>query len=178
MTGALEYGKALFEITEELHKSDAVLAEVKLVSELFSANPDYSKLLDTPAVPKDERIALISEAFGSLDSHLTNLIKILSEKRITHLFGRVAEEYLALYDLSRGIVRAEAISAVALTEGQKAKLISKLEAALSKTVKLTCKVDPTILGGMKIRYSGIQLDGSVKTRLDSFEESIKNIVIQ
>ena len=38
-------------------------------------------------------------------------------------------------------------------------------------------VSPEILGGVKLRYSGIQLDGSVKTRLDKFEASLKNTVI-
>ena len=30
---------------------------------------------------------------------------------------------------------------------------------------------------MKLRYSGVQLDGSVKTRLDKFEDALKNTVI-
>ena len=37
--------------------------------------------------------------------------------------------------------------------------------------------DPKLLGGMKLRYSGIQLDGSIRTRLDSFEKSIGALVI-
>ena len=151
---------------------------MKLVAKLFAETPEYVKLLDTPAVPKEERVALISAAFGSLDTHTTNLIKILSEGRMTYLFPKVAEEYAALYDESRGIVRAEAISAVALTEEQKARLQSKLESTLNKKVRLNCLVDPSILGGLKLRYSGTQLDGSVRTRLDTFEESLKTIVIQ
>ena len=61
---------------------------------------------------------------------------------------------------------------------------TQLDAMKAKLAKITGKhiiikntVDPTILGGVKIRYSGIQLDGSVKTRLDKFEEGLKNTVI-
>ena len=178
MTGAREYGKALFEITEELRKSDAVLADVEIARRLFVDNPEYARLLDTPAIPKEERVELISKSMASLDGHLTNLIKILSERRSCYLFPKVAEEYSAFYDDSRGIVRAEVISAVALTEEQKARLVSRLRDKLGKTVKLTCSVDPSLLGGMKLRYSGIQLYGSVRTRLDTFEDSLKAIVIQ
>lgn len=178
MTGAREYGKALFEITEELHKSDAALADVEIAKRLFLDSPEYVKLLDTPAVAKEERIALISRALGSLDTHLTNLIKMLSERHAVYLFSKIAEEYAALYDESRGIVRAEAVSAVALTEEQKRRLTQRLCAMLGKTVKLKCTVDPAIIGGLKVRYGGTQLDGSIKTRLDSFEEGLRNIVIQ
>ena len=178
MTGAHEYGKALFEITEELNRSDEVLSDVELAKRLLIENPEYIKLLDTPAVAKEERVALISSSLGSLDTNLTNLIKILSERHLVYLFPKVADEYAALYDESRGIVRAEAISAVPLTEEQKTKLRMRLGNMLNKTVKLRCTTDPSILGGLKLRYSGIQLDGSIKTRLDSFEAGIRNIVIQ
>ena len=47
----------------------------------------------------------------------------------------------------------------------------------SKTIILTNTVDPSILGGVKLRYLGVQLDGSVKTRLDKFEDALKNTVI-
>ena len=40
------------------------------------------------------------------------------------------------------------------------------------------KVDPSILGGMKLRYMGIQRDGSVKASLESFAAALGETVIQ
>ena len=57
------------------------------------------------------------------------------------------------------------------------KMKTKLEKMTGKTIIIKNTVSPEILGGVKLRYSGIQLDGSVRTRLDAFEESLKNIVI-
>ena len=177
MTGSTHYGRALFEITEELNCSERVLGDVLLMKQVLSDSPEYLKLLDTPAVPKEERVELISESFGTLDTNLTNLLKILSERHNAYLFPRVADEYALLYDESRGIERVEAVTAVPMTETQKERLIKKLESISHKTVKLKTTVDPHILGGMKVRYAGKQLDGSVKTRLDSFEEGLKNLVV-
>jgi F-type H+-transporting ATPase subunit delta len=53
----------------------------------------------------------------------------------------------------------------------------KLAKMTGKTIIIKNTVDKSILGGVKLRYSGIQLDGSVKTRLDTFEKSLKNTVI-
>lgn len=177
MTDANEYGKALFLITEEDGVSDKILADVKTAESVLSSNPDYLKLLDSPALSKEERVGLVSKAFSGLDERLSNLIKILTEKRSMHLFGKAAKSYYALYDESRGILRVEAVTAIPLSEKQAKAIKDKLTYSLRKTVVLNNTVDPSILGGVKLRYSGVQLDGSVRTRLDKFEDALKNTVI-
>ena len=177
MTDAYEYGKALFLITEEDGISDKVIADIRLADRVLKLNPDYIKLLNSPAVSKEERVGLIDSALGGLDEKLVNLIKILVERRSVNLFGSVCDAYYALYDESRGILRVNAITAIPLTEAQSESLSKKLGASLSKTVVINNTVDPSILGGIKLRYSGVQIDGSIKTRLDNFEAALKNTVI-
>ena len=172
-----EYGKALFLITEEEGTTDKVLVDVRIAERIFKENPEYAKLLDSPAVPKDERISLADKAFGSLDTNLLNLIKILTQKREVCHFDKVAVAYSALYDDSRGILRVEAVTAVPLTDSQREAMTKRLSESLNKTVVLHNKVDRSILGGVTLRYSGVQLDGSVKTRLDKFEQALKQTLI-
>jgi len=56
-------------------------------------------------------------------------------------------------------------------------MAEKLASTTGKKIIIKNTVTPEILGGVKLRYSGKQLDGSVKTRLDKFEQSLKNTVI-
>ncbi|MBQ7356865.1 MAG: ATP synthase F1 subunit delta [Clostridia bacterium] len=177
MTDAKEYGRALFLLSEEESCAEAVAEELRTVIAAFDANPEYIKLLDTPALGKEERVGLIDEAFSALNENLKNLLKIMVEARSVHRVHSVAKAYFDLYDTSRGILRATAITAVALTEEQHERLTKKLAERTGKTVVLTNEVDKGILGGVKLRYSGIQLDGSVKTRLDKFEEALVGAVI-
>lgn len=178
MTDIREYGKALFLLTEEAKTSESCLADLKAASALIKENEGYAKLLDTPALTKDERLGLISEAFSTLDPYLVNLIKILAERRLVYLFEKVAEGYTDAYDEARGIERVEAVTAVAMTDGQLSAMKATLTRLTGKTVVIKNTVDKSILGGVKLRYSGLQLDGSVKTRLDGFEKSLKEIVIR
>jgi F-type H+-transporting ATPase subunit delta len=177
MTGAGEYGRALFLLCEEEKSTERVLDELDALSELLKQNPTYTKLLDTPAVVKDERLALIDEAFSAFDENLKNLIKILAEARCTHLLPAVRESFDAEYCEARGILHAEAITAVPLTEAETKKLIAKLMAKTGKKVILKNKIDKATLGGVILRYGWVQLDGSVKTRLDKFEEALTETVI-
>ena len=172
-----EYGKALFMLSEESGNTEKLLLDVKLANEIFLKNPEYVKLLDTPAITKAEKLALVDEAFTSLDESVKNLIKILCERHSVFSFGEIAKTYFALYDESRGIEHVEAVTAIAMTKTQLNAMKAKLAKITGKHIIIKNTVDPTILGGVKIRYSGIQLDGSVKTRLDKFEEGLKNTVI-
>ena len=177
MTDAKEYGLALFALAEESGRVEAILGDLKTICGVFRDTPEYKKLLDTPAIPKNERLALVNEAFTSVDEYALNTLKILCERRSARLFESVAEAFEAEYDRVRGIERVTAVTAVAMSDGQIAALTSKLEKITGKTVIVKNTVDPSILGGVKLRYMGIQLDGSIKTRLDSFSESLSNTVI-
>ena len=70
--GAIEFGKALFLLTEEVGTTERVYSESLAVREIASENPEYLKLLDTPALSTDERLSLIDEAFSPFDEHLVN----------------------------------------------------------------------------------------------------------
>ena len=177
MIDACEFARALFLITEEDGITEDAFAQLKLVCELIGKEPAYVTLLDTPAVSKAEKLSLIDEAFGSLNINLLNFIKILSERHSVFSLPRILAEYSALYDEARGIVRVDAVTALGLTGEQNAALKKKLEGMLSKTVIINNIVDPTVLGGVKLRYSGIQVDGTVKARIDGFAARLKDLVV-
>ena len=177
MIDVREYARALFLIGEEDGNTEEVLAQLKAVDELIRKEPAYVTLLDTPAVSKAEKLGLLDEAFGSLNKNLLNFLKILSERHHVYALTKILLEYSALYDEARGIVRVDAVTALGLTGDQNAALKKKLEGMLSKTVIINNIVDPSVLGGVKLRYSGIQVDGTVKARIDGFAARLKDLVV-
>jgi len=77
MTNAKEYGRALFLLSEEDGTTAAVAEELDAVRKILREHPRYEKLLDTPALSKEEKLLLIDRAFSSLNENLVNLLKIL-----------------------------------------------------------------------------------------------------
>ncbi len=177
MTGGAEYGRALFLLTEETGETETAAADMNTVSQLLSDYPEYVSMLDTPALTRAEKLTLIDEAFSSLPEYIVNLLKLLSEKHSVHVFKDTVREFVALYEQSRGIEHAEAVTAFAMTKEQLERLADKLSQITGKRIILKNTVDASILGGVKLRYSGRQVDTSLKTRLESFEASLKNTII-
>ena len=58
MTVSNEYGKALFMLSEECGSTETALSDVITADEIFKNNPEYIKLLDTPAMTKAEKLEL------------------------------------------------------------------------------------------------------------------------
>ena len=173
MIDGREYGEALFLLTEEKGTTEAVLADVKTVAEALDSNPAYRNLADTPAVATETRVSLVGEAFSAIDNDLCNLLKILCEKHSLYLFGKVAAAYSEFYDASRHIERVTCVTAVPMTEAQIDALKNRLSGDSDTRIIINNIIDNTILGGMKLRYKGKQLDGSLKSGLERLGQEIR-----
>ncbi len=80
--------------------------------------------------------------------------------------------YQALLDEELGIARGEVITAFPLSEEEKKELEQALKGVLKKEVFLEAKVDPEIIGGVKIKIGDYIWDGTLKSQLEKFKEII------
>ena len=106
-----------------------------------------------------------------------NFLKILTERNYVRLFDRCAEAYRRQYNLDNNILPVTAVSAVALTKEQADKLSGKLAAITGKKIDLMNRVDPAVLGGIRLDYDGKRLDDTVSNRLDAVRAALRNTVL-
>ena len=177
MTDIKEYASALFLLAKEEGKTELISEELSTLRALLLEIPEYTKLLDTPAMKKEERLALASTAFEGFSEYVVNVIMLLAERHLSSELPRLADAYASLYDEERGILRAEAVTAIKMSDEQTERLSQRLNEATGKTVILKNTVDSSTLGGVKLRYAGCQLDGTVKAGLMRFERAIKESVL-
>lgn len=160
-----EYGGALYELAREEGCEDAVLDGLELARRELAAQPEYRNLLQNPALEKAQRLALLDQAFGGgVHRYVCNFLKLLCEKSALGILPGCVKEYRARLYEARGILPVTAVSAVALSAAQKMQLTQKLAAKTGRQILLETKVDPSLLGGMKVLYEGRELDGSVAGR--------------
>ena len=177
MTVQNEYGRALFLLAKDEGVIEEVKRDIATANDVLRSNPEYARLLDTPAVSKVEKLGMAAEAFSTLHYSVRTLIMMLSERHSVYTLPDVMRTYSAMYNEEMGIEEVDAITAMPMTAEQIKEMKRRLDALTGKQTVIRNIVEPGILGGVKIRYAGQQIDGSLKTRLDSFSDSIKNIVI-
>ncbi len=177
MNGAV-YGQGLYLLAREEGLEEEILRQLKVLAECFEAQPDYLKLLDSHDLPKQERLGILHRDFGEkVHIYVLNFLKLLTEKGYIRHFSHCCKAYVQEYNADKGILEVRAISAVALTNAQKAMLVEKLAAMTGKSVELRCKVDAAVLGGVRLQYDGQQVDGTVRSYLQEIEKTLKNTVI-
>lgn len=177
MIDTQEYGRALYELAAEQGADEAILEELAVVEQILRCQPEYVQLLDTPALPKKTRATLGAQAFSQLHPMHVNFIQILCEKHAMKHYRACANQYRSLFDQSHGILRATAITAVPMSGLQQKALATRLEGLTGKTVVVTNQVDPQVLGGVRLRLNGTQLDGSLQARLADLRRSLTNAIV-
>jgi len=166
-----EYAVALYALAAERDQQKETAEALKEVAACFEEQPEFLELLSSPALPADQRTAAMEAAFGGRVPELVlSFLGVLCRSRHIRQFSACVTEYQALYREAGGIVAATATSAVALTEEQKDRLKKQLETKTGRTVELTCRVDPTLLGGLTVSVDGKVIDGSLKRRLREIKE--------
>lgn len=172
------YGGSLYDLALEEKLTDAILEEMREIKQIFRENPDYLKLLCEPSIKKGERTDLIEKAFGAqAERYLVNFLKILCERGLLNEYEGCVAEYTKRYNEDNGIAEATVTSAVALDEDQKKALTEKLKKVSGKEISLETKVNPNVLGGLKVELEGKELDGTVSGRLGDISRKLKETII-
>ena len=177
LTPAASADGTTVELTCLTRFGDGVLEELQLVRRALRENPGYVTLMDTPAVAGPEKHALLLQAFSGASQELRNFLCLLCDRRALWQLPACLTAYEAAYDEAHGILRATAITAVPMQQRQREALCARLESLTGKTVSLTCRTDPTLLGGITLRYGGIQLDDSIRSRLERLRRSLSQTVV-
>ncbi len=177
MIDAVSYGKALYEVAGEAGKEEILRQQLSVICEALEAQPSYMNLMDTPALGSGEKCRLILEAFGDAEELLRNFLCILCEKRAFYTLPACKKAFDNAYDEAHAIVRATALTAIPMEDRQKEALIAKLSAMTGKAVELENRIDPDLIGGIRLRYGGVQLDDTIQARLETLRKTLAGAIV-
>lgn len=167
------YAEALLELANEQGVVDALAEQVQDLLPLVADEGELHRLLTNPAIGDAERGEIVERVFeGKVHPLLYKMLRVLGDKgRLGSLPSFAAGFLLAVAD-QRGQVDVIAYVAEPLDAGDSVRVAEQIGAALGKTVTLTQKVDPSLIGGMKIRVGDQLIDASVASQLRSMKQSM------
>ncbi|MCX7569550.1 F0F1 ATP synthase subunit delta [Tumebacillus sp. DT12] len=170
---AKRYAEALIELAKGQGKTDAVEQELKSIVDVLNAHPELGSILLHPSIPLDAKKQQITDLFGGrVSDTVLNFLKVLFDARRQDAIADVYNEYVRLADLEKGRVKAEVETAVPLTEAE----LSSLKQTLGtngKQVEVTTTVNPSLIGGARVRIGDRVFDYSVASQLNRFRQTLK-----
>lgn len=163
------YAKAFFEAA--LERWAGVLDEM---AGKLARDGALSESLQAADVEFGQRRQLLDPLLpDGIDLPVRHLLYTLMERGDLRLLAGIAD---ALRERARQAegrqVPVEVVSAVPLTDAERQKLVSRLEAQFGTGLNIRYRVDQSILGGLIVRAGDQLIDGSVAARLAALRQSL------
>ena len=173
------YGQAIYDLAISEGLGKTILDQQNVQEHSITVEePGFLKLLSTPTLSKQERCQILDQSFrGKVHPYVLNFLKILTEKGYIRHFSHCVQAYRESWYRDNDILLVEAVTAVPLTMEQLKKLTRKMISLTGKTIELRNRLDPTVIGGIRLDYDGKRLDDTVSHRLEAVRTMLKNTVL-
>jgi F-type H+-transporting ATPase subunit delta len=169
---ARPYAKAVFDLAQETGSYESWSAALEKLA-LISADDSFSALVSDPRVDARKVTDLLVDlAKDTLPEGGTNLVNLLVQNDRLGALSDIEQQFGELVAKAQASVKAEVVTAMALTEEQKSSLASALEARLGLKVTLDETVDTALVGGAIVRAGDLVIDGSARGRIEKLTTAL------
>ena len=168
------YAAALVSLAKEEGKLEEYKLAVLSMKETFSQNPELLKLLKSYFVNEENKNKVIDELtkdFGL--KNLTNFIKLLVIKHKIYLFKDIANEITKGINFELDVYEGFVYSTEPLEKSKILEISQAISKKIGKKVELKNKLDERLIGGVKVVVHDHVFDGSIKYKLETMKEQLK-----
>ena len=178
-TAATRYARALLDVAiKEQADLSRIDTDLSGFADLLTAHPALGKVLLNPAVPVQGKRAAVEALVARLNpiGIVGKLVVMLAERDRLVLLPDLLSAYRQRVMDLQGVVKAEVTTATELSSERTDAIRSSLARATGRTVTLTSRVDPAIVGGLVARVGGTVYDGSVTSQLKRLKQRLEESV--
>ena len=125
-------------------------------------NEDMQRLLKAPDADVESILKVIHTVVKSPSREMDNFLTLLIQrKRLIHI-SVISTLYEELRRKEEGVVAVQVQSALSLTDDQKKSMQSQLAKYFSAGVTMDTSVDPSLVGGVRVRVGDRVWDASIR----------------
>ena len=166
---AQTYAEALFSLGLEDKKLTKLQDEEKALSEIIHDNEDFLLLIDSRFMSREERQDIASKILKDFDEDIVNFVKVLIANNRTNYIKDVLEAFNSLCNEYKGVKEGLIYSAFPLDKETINKIKNKISQIEGMDVELISRIDPSLIGGVKVVINSHVYDGSIKNQLEKMQ---------
>jgi F-type H+-transporting ATPase subunit delta len=174
-TAARRYAEAIFDLGEESDTLDQWQRDLDTLANV-AGDGGALGVLENVRTPMEDRLALLDRALAGMSQLAQNLAKLLVSRGRFSLTLQIDRIFGEMLDERNGVVRAEAITAVPLTDDEERAIVDHLRTLTgARDVRLQREIDPSIIGGLIVRVGDQLIDGSTRSRLIQLRRRLSGV---
>ncbi len=173
---AQKYAEALFGIGTSQGKLEVFQANAVDFQRILDSSKELMIALSHPNIRKTQRKEVINGvlAGSTYDPLFINFVKLVVDRGRIQYFSKIVHSFVGLRDAAVGRLRGVVYVADPLTAEQHERLRAKAQSKLGCEVVLEERIDPSIIGGLRLEINGRVYDSSVKRHLERLREAMKD----
>jgi F-type H+-transporting ATPase subunit delta len=172
------YAQALYALAAEEGLTEKVAEDLAKFAALVAESEDLKRFVKSPLHSGEEQLNALNAvlARAGVSGISANFLKLVAQKRRLYAIAEMIDDFHKLDDFAKGRVRADVTVAEPLNDRH----VAALKAALAdltggKSVEVTTKVEPSIIGGLIVRLGSRMVDASLKNKLNLLRARMKEV---
>ena len=166
---AQTYAEALFSIGLDEKKITKLQDEGKALSEIIYDNEDFLLLLNSRFLDASERKDIANKVLKDFDEDIVNLIKVIIDNNRVDYIEDTLVAFNSLCNEYKGVKEGLVYSAFPLKKETLSNIKNKISEVEHMEVELISRIDPTLIGGVKVVINSHVYDGSIKNQLEKMQ---------
>jgi F-type H+-transporting ATPase subunit delta len=166
------WARALFEVAKENDLLDKLREQLGAFVDALNENRDLMVFFFSPYFSTQEKKEGLERAVTDAEPAFMNFLEALIERHRMPAIFRIKARYEVLWEDERDLLPVEVTSAVELDKSIVGSIGDRIGEQTQRTVELSSKVDPDILGGIVLRVGNVVLDASIRNRLEQLRKQV------
>lgn len=167
------YAAAVFDLAREQGAIDRVGADMQALRDGVYTDQTTKEFFLSPVIDRRQKERVLADAFsGKVHEIAFHLLLLLVRKRREPLLAEIVRQYGVLQMRARGAEPLTITSARRLTSEQLSQIVARLETVYGKKFDVEQRVEPKLIGGIRIMMGDRRIDGSVEGRLEQLARTL------
>ena len=171
---AFRYARALLSVRHDPATRERIDEFLTALAQALEDSPDLRSAMLDPAVPRSARTKVLRSMVeqNGLPTELGNFLATLVDNNRIDALDAIAVVFHEERERQLGIVAAEMTTATPITDEMKQRAKRALERVTGAKVRLSCNVEPDLIGGAVTKIGSKVYDGSLRNQLEQLKRKM------
>ena len=168
------YALALYDLSKENNQIEEFASNMKSFIKLFNSNESLRYFVKNPTHSVNDQKIVFDKILNlmKLNKLVKNFFSILIVKKRIFFVDKIAEKFLNIISIKKGELSLNVVSAKKLEDKEILDLEKEISSNLKNKIKLNCKTDPSLIGGLVLQIGSLMIDTSLKNKLNKYKKSM------
>lgn len=166
------YSRSLFDVAQEQGDLDRVHDELGEFADTLNDSGDLRVFFFSPYFSSQEKKEGIGRMIEGADENFVRFLELLAERHRLPVVFRIRRDFDDLWRKQNKLLPVTVTSAVELEPELVEGIGKRIEEQTGQSVELSSRVDPDVLGGLKLQVGNMVLDASVRNRLNQLRKQV------